>query len=87
MKGQHGTLVGRSHELEAGKALLDGLGRGRGGTCLIEGEAGIGKTRVLGELVAEAEPRAARPSGRRRRARARPALRARPPDRSPAGRR
>ncbi len=43
-------LVERESELDALTALLDGLAAGRSGVALIEGPAGIGKTRLLGEL-------------------------------------
>jgi DNA-binding CsgD family transcriptional regulator len=43
-------LVERERELDALTALLDGLAAGRARTALIEGPAGIGKTRLLGAL-------------------------------------
>ena len=43
-------LVERERELDALTALLDGLGEGRARTALIEGPAGIGKTRLLSAL-------------------------------------
>jgi AAA ATPase domain len=43
-------LVERERELDALTALLDGLAGGRARTALIEGPAGIGKTRLLSAL-------------------------------------
>ena len=45
-------LVGRSAEMAELRRALDGVGRGRGTTWLVAGEAGVGKTR-LGAAVAE----------------------------------
>ena len=47
-------LVGRQHELASLEALLDGATVGRGRTVLLEGEAGIGKSRLVGEMLAHA---------------------------------
>lgn len=44
-------LVGRSAEMEALRAAYDSLGPG-GGVVLVEGEAGIGKTRLVEDYVA-----------------------------------
>ncbi len=52
-----GPLVGRAQELEQVEASLDALGEERGGCLAIDGEPGIGKTRLLGELIAGAERR------------------------------
>ncbi len=49
------SLVGRSAELEALHAALDSARAGRGGLVAVLGEAGIGKSRLLGELAALAE--------------------------------
>jgi class 3 adenylate cyclase/tetratricopeptide (TPR) repeat protein len=43
-------LVGREQELDAGRRALDELLSGTGGILLVSGEAGLGKTRLLGEL-------------------------------------
>ncbi len=47
-------LRGRAPELEALRATLDELGAGSGAVALVEGEAGIGKTRLLDVLCQEA---------------------------------
>ena len=47
-------LVGRASEMESLGRLLDRARAGRGSVALIEGEPGIGKTRLLGEMLAEA---------------------------------
>ncbi len=50
-----GRFVGRAAERESLKAVLAELrDRGRGATVLVEGEAGIGKSRLLAGLEAEA---------------------------------
>ena len=51
------TLVGRETELEQLDAALDALDDGRPAYITLEGEPGIGKTRLLGELRARAEQR------------------------------
>ena len=48
-------LVGREKELEAVKELLYRVTLGEGQTVLISGEAGIGKTRLVGELTKHAK--------------------------------
>ena len=48
------VFVGRARELEALEGVLDAARAGRGGTVLIAGEAGIGKTRLTSELSARA---------------------------------
>jgi class 3 adenylate cyclase/DNA-binding CsgD family transcriptional regulator len=53
------TLVGRDEEVRVARALLDGSATGTGGVLLIEGEPGIGKTRLALEAVAIAERRGA----------------------------
>ena len=61
MDSQAGTavapLVGRQAELEHLEAALDALSEGRPAYLAIEGEPGIGKTRLLGELRSRAEER------------------------------
>ena len=49
-----GRLVGRTAEREALRAVLADLPAGRGSTILVEGEAGIGKSRLLADLEADA---------------------------------
>src|SRR4249919_83262 len=53
--GEH--LVGRADELESLERLLDELDRGDPGAIEVAGEPGIGKTRLLRELVERAEVR------------------------------
>ncbi len=49
--GSSKELVGREQEYEALIRMFDETLRGRGGVCLIYGEQGIGKTRLIEELV------------------------------------
>lgn len=51
------SLVGRASELGALRALLDRALAGRGGTALVRGEAGIGKSALVEATAAEAEAR------------------------------
>jgi MoxR-like ATPase len=44
-------LVGRSVELRRLVAALDRAAGGRGGTVLLAGEAGVGKSRLAGEAM------------------------------------
>ncbi|HEU5472898.1 MAG TPA: AAA family ATPase [Actinophytocola sp.] len=53
-------LVGRDDELIRLRAVLDRTLAGEPGLCLIAGEAGVGKTRLLAELARLAEQRGAR---------------------------
>jgi DNA-binding CsgD family transcriptional regulator len=53
-------LIERESELDALTALLDGLVEGNARTALIEGPAGIGKTRLLTELKGAAAARGIR---------------------------
>jgi DNA-binding NarL/FixJ family response regulator len=48
-------VVGRRNEREALAALLDAAVSGRGGTAVLEGEAGSGKTTVVEELAGTAD--------------------------------
>ena len=50
-------LVGRETELAGLLARLDALGDGGGGVTVVEGEPGIGKSRLLAEVLAEARSR------------------------------
>ena len=51
---QSPILVGRDAALMAFERALAEAGRGRGGAILVAGEAGIGKSRVLGALRRQA---------------------------------
>jgi len=53
-------LVGRDAELGALRQALDAALAGRSQLCLLIGEAGIGKSRLIGEMAAEATRRGAR---------------------------
>ncbi len=52
-----GRIVGRETELGHLDTALDALDEGNGACLTVEGEPGIGKTRLLGELRARAEQR------------------------------
>ncbi|MEA3208315.1 MAG: hypothetical protein QOE70_1372 [Chthoniobacter sp.] len=54
--GQH-LMFGRNAERTVLVAALESLREDTGGVVLLEGEAGIGKSRLLAELAAEAEAR------------------------------
>ena len=51
------TLQGRTSELAVLRAALDILAAGRPAVALVEGEAGIGKSRLLNEALADARSR------------------------------
>ena len=54
-------LLGRAGELEALTEVLDGVREtGASGAAIIEGEAGIGKTRLLEEVLASRPARSFR---------------------------
>jgi len=50
-----GALVGRDSEMALLTGLIRGLGRGRGGALLIEGEPGIGKSALVRAVLAGAQ--------------------------------
>src|SRR5437016_9269740 len=50
-------LVGRATEIEQLDRLLGGAGLGSGSVLLIEGEAGIGKSRLVAEVLRLAQSR------------------------------
>jgi tetratricopeptide (TPR) repeat protein len=52
--GEPGALLEREHELERAHGLLRAVGRRRGGVLVIEGAAGLGKSRLLDEARAVA---------------------------------
>jgi DNA-binding CsgD family transcriptional regulator len=54
------SFVGRAEELRRLEAALDRAGAGQPGTVLVGGEAGVGKTRLVGELAVRAEAGGAR---------------------------
>lgn len=51
----HTQFVGRERELGALRAQMNELQRGRGGPVLVEAERGVGRTRLLDELVVHAK--------------------------------
>jgi DNA-binding winged helix-turn-helix (wHTH) protein/tetratricopeptide (TPR) repeat protein len=51
------AFVGRARELALAEERLAAAVAGRGGVCLVVGEAGIGKTRFLLEFMTSASPR------------------------------
>ena len=53
-------IRGRSGELKLIGALVAGLVQGRGGVLVIEGPPGIGKSRLLTEVMAQADQAGAR---------------------------
>ena len=48
-------IRGRAGELKVIGALLTALAQGRGGVLVIEGPPGIGKSRLLSEVVAQTD--------------------------------
>ncbi|MEW5936326.1 MAG: ATP-binding protein [Candidatus Thermoplasmatota archaeon] len=48
-------LIGRDKELNELKTRLENASQSQGSTVLISGEAGIGKTRLVSELIKDAE--------------------------------
>jgi len=51
----HLPFVGRAKERAALQEAIRAAGQGRGGLALVEGDAGVGKTRLVGEVIADAE--------------------------------
>ena len=58
-RGDRGALVGRGAEEARLDAALEAAVAGRGTTVIVGGEAGIGKTRLVGRMVATARERGA----------------------------
>jgi DNA-binding CsgD family transcriptional regulator len=52
--GVPGSLIGRTSELDDLRSFLDRVARGTGGIVIIEGEAGIGKSRLLAAAIENA---------------------------------
>jgi ABC-type oligopeptide transport system substrate-binding subunit len=52
---ERGRMVGREHEMQQARALWSRALSGEGQLLLISGEAGIGKTRLVRELVTQAK--------------------------------
>jgi len=50
-----GRLIGREHEMQTGKVLWNRTLTGKGQMLVLSGEAGIGKTRLVRELVTQAK--------------------------------
>lgn len=50
IKGLNSPIIGRDEELAKCKDIVDRLINGEGGTLLIAGEAGVGKSRLVAEL-------------------------------------
>ncbi|HXD25361.1 MAG TPA: AAA family ATPase [Propionibacteriaceae bacterium] len=48
-------IRGRASELEVISALVTAVAQGRGGVLVIEGPPGIGKSRLLSEVVAQTD--------------------------------
>lgn len=55
--GREAPLVGRAAELALLSEAVDGVVAGRGGIVVLLGEAGLGKTRLLGEALARSRSR------------------------------
>ncbi|MGH3280948.1 MAG: ATP-binding protein, partial [Trebonia sp.] len=53
-RGASPVLVGRAAEMTALEAALDAVRQGEPAAVLIGGEAGMGKTRLIGEFTAVA---------------------------------
>ncbi len=50
IEGLDSPMIGRDRELSALRGLVDALSRGSGGIVSVQGEAGLGKSRLLHEL-------------------------------------
>jgi DNA-binding CsgD family transcriptional regulator/tetratricopeptide (TPR) repeat protein len=59
-RGPRASFVGRTRELEALSAAFDAAVSGRAATALVGGEAGVGKSRLVGELADHARAAGAR---------------------------
>ena len=64
--GSRVRFVGRSAELDALRAVLDGAAKGPARMGVVEGEPGIGKSRLLAESLGFAQERVSGPCGRLR---------------------
>jgi predicted ATPase len=53
-RSRAGSLVGRAEELQRARRALDALGRGAAGALVVSGDAGVGKSRLVEELVSQA---------------------------------
>jgi class 3 adenylate cyclase/tetratricopeptide (TPR) repeat protein len=58
--GREAPLVGRAAELAVLSEAVDGVVEGQGGIVVLLGEAGLGKTRLLGEALARSRSREGR---------------------------
>ena len=56
-RADRSVLVGRAREYATIVRLVESLHRGRGGLLVVEGDPGLGKSRLLTELILLAEDR------------------------------
>src|SRR5262245_55114380 len=55
MAGRSAAFVGRTSELASLVVAFEAAAQGRGGTVLVGGEAGMGKSRLVAELAGNVE--------------------------------